>query len=66
MPDLKDDAYRDAVRRWCDGVPLKNLDNITVIVPVPVDPHANVHKTFGGAFVELQVWVPNAAAETKA
>lgn len=60
---IKDDDYRAAVMQWCSGAPMKSLDQHTTIVPVSITPTADVHRTFGGAFVEMHVWVPDVAVE---
>lgn len=62
---IKDDEYREAARRFIGGAPLKTLGQHTTVVPVPIVPTAEVHRTFGGAFVEMHVWVPDVAVETQ-
>lgn len=64
--EIRDDDYRRAVTRYFGPPKPAGLMRAVTVMPAEVSPVANVHRTFGGAFVELQVWVPDVAVEPDA
>lgn len=64
MSQFKDDDYRATAQRYFGAPSAKVLGRAVTVMPVEVSPVASVHRTVGGAFVELEVWVPDVAVET--